>query len=77
MKIKMSIKEQVIRRLKNHTLEEVAESRSFSELNLDSLDKLEAMMGFEDDFGIEITDSEIIKLKTVKDLIIFIKKRTP
>ncbi len=45
---------------------EVNESSSFeNDLNADSLDVVELVMGFEEEFGIEIPDDDVPTLKTV------------
>lgn len=48
--------------------EEVKPEASFVEdLGADSLDTVELIMAFEEEFGIEIPDDEAEKIKTVKD----------
>ena len=49
-------------------LSKIKPETSFVEdLNLDSLDIVELMMKFEDDFGVEIPEEDAETLKTVKD----------
>lgn len=56
--------------------EDVATSKSFVEdLNADSLDLTELIMTFEERFGIEISEEEAEKLKTVGDVITYINQR--
>jgi acyl carrier protein len=45
------------------------------DLNLDSLDIVELMMKLEDETGIEIPESEAEKLKTVGNVLDFIKNK--
>ena len=45
------------------------------DLNADSLDLTELIMTFEERFGFEISEEESEKLKTVGDVVIFIKKK--
>lgn len=47
---------------------------SFSDdLNADSLDLVELIMGLEDEFGLEIGDDEVESIKTVGDAVEYIK----
>jgi acyl carrier protein len=56
--------------------DEVVESASFTEdLGADSLDVVELVMAFEDEFGIEIPDDEVGDLKTVGDAVSYIDKK--
>jgi len=49
------------------------ESSFIEDLGADSLDIVELVMAMEDEFGIEIPDEEAEKIKTVKDVIEYIK----
>ncbi|MCH8347710.1 MAG: acyl carrier protein [Proteobacteria bacterium] len=54
--------------------DKVTESASFiDDLGADSLDTVELVMAFEEEFGIEIPDDAAEKIQTVKDAIEFIK----
>lgn len=56
--------------------EEVVETASFTDdLGADSLDVVELVMAFEDEFGIEIPDEEVGEIKTVGDAVNYIKKK--
>lgn len=56
--------------------EEVSDSSSFQEdLGADSLDVVELVMGFEDEFGINIPDDEVASIKTVKNAVDYIAKK--
>lgn len=53
--------------------EEVKPEASFVEdLGADSLDTVELIMAFEEEFGIEIPDDEAEKIKTVRDAITYV-----
>ncbi len=53
----------------------VTEEASFvDDLGADSLDTVELVMAFEEEFGIEIPDDAAEKILTVKDAIDFIKE---
>ena len=55
--------------------DKVTESASFiDDLGADSLDTVELVMAFEEEFGIEIPDDAAEKILTVKDAIDFIKE---
>jgi acyl carrier protein len=45
------------------------DSHLFDDLNFDSLDSVEIVLAFENEFDIEIADDDIDDIKTVKDLI--------
>ncbi len=52
----------------------VVESASFiDDLGADSLDTVELVMAFEEEFGCEIPDEEAEKILTIKDAITFIE----
>lgn len=58
--------------------EAVVETASFrDDLEADSLDLVELIMAFEEEFGAEITDTDAQKINTVGDAIEFIKKKQP
>ena len=53
----------------------VTETASFiDDLGADSLDTVELVMAFEEEFGAEISDSEAEKILTVGDAIRFVEK---
>ena len=57
--------------------EEVVETASFTEdLGADSLDVVELVMAFEDEFGIDIPDEEVGEIKTVGDAVTYIQKKS-
>ena len=57
--------------------EEVQLEASFVEdLGADSLDTVELIMAFEEEFGVEISDDEAEKIRKVKDAIDYIEKHT-
>ncbi len=54
---------------------EVTSSASFvDDLGADSLDQVELVMAFEEAFGIEISDEDAEKMRTVQDAIDYIDK---
>ena len=57
--------------------EKVTETASFiDDLGADSLDTVELVMAFEEEFGSEISDSEAEKILTVGDAIKFIESKS-
>ena len=58
-------------------VEKVTEQSSFiDDLGADSLDTVELVMAFEEEFGSEISDSEAEKILTVGDAIKFISSKS-
>ena len=56
--------------------EKVTEEASFiDDLGADSLDTVELVMAFEEEFGVEIPDDAAEKITTVKDAIDYIEKQ--
>ncbi|MCZ6524216.1 MAG: acyl carrier protein [Alphaproteobacteria bacterium] len=57
--------------------EKVIDSASFiDDLGADSLDTVELVMAFEEEFGCEIPDDAAEKIVTVKDVVAFIEENT-
>ena len=57
--------------------DKVTDSASFiDDLGADSLDTVELVMAFEEEFGSEISDSEAEKILTVGDAIKFIESKS-
>jgi acyl carrier protein len=57
-------------------IEEVKpESNFIDDLGADSLDTVELVMAFEEEFGVEIPDEDAEKLKTVGDAINYISQK--
>jgi acyl carrier protein len=73
----------VLERVKKVTVEELGvkaeecvAAASFTEdLGADSLDVVELVMAFEDEFGIDIPDEEVGSIKTVGDAVDYIQKK--
>lgn len=56
--------------------DEVSAEASFvDDLGADSLDTVEMVMAFEEEFSIEIPDEDAEKIRTVQDAIVYIDKK--
>jgi acyl carrier protein len=56
--------------------DEVSESASFTDdLGADSLDVVELVMAIEEEFGIDVPDEDTQGLKTVRDVVDYIKSK--
>ncbi len=75
----MSIEEKIIEIIMEQldvTKEECIPEASFmDDLGADSLDIVELIMAMEENFGIEITDDELLKIRTVRDAMDFIVRK--
>ena len=72
MSVENKVKEIIVEQL-GVTPDEVINEASFVEdLGADSLDTVELVMAFEEEFGIEISDEDAEKIKTVQDAVSYI-----
>lgn len=56
--------------------DEITMDTSFQDdLNADSLDLVELIMTFEDEYELEVEDDEVENIKTVKDVVEYIQNR--
>lgn len=51
------------------------DSRLIEDLGADSLDTVEMLMAFEEEFGISIPDEQAMQMRTVKDIVELIDSR--
>jgi len=76
----MSIEEKVIDIISqklNLSKDQIKPEASFvDDLGADSLDLVELVMAMEEAFGMEVPDEEAEKLRTVKDVIDYVKAKT-
>ena len=74
--ISSKVKKMVADHLGVEELKVTDESNFIDDLGADSLDTVELVMAFEEEFGSEISDSEAEKILTVGDAIKFIESRS-
>ena len=75
MALEDKVKEIIVEQL-GVNAEQVSPEASFVEdLGADSLDTVELVMAFEEEFGAEIPDEDAEKLKTVGDVIKYLKDK--
>ena len=55
-------------------MEEVTEDATFDDLGADSLDIVEVVMAFEDEFDVEIPDEDAEDIRTVKDAVSYLEE---
>ncbi len=75
-------KEEIFEKLKNIIIEQLGtdgenikmESNFVNDLSADSLDIVELVMEIEEEFDVEIPDSEAGKIVTVEDVVTYIQK---
>ena len=51
------------------------DSRLVEDLGADSLDTVEMLMAFEEEFGISIPDEQAMQMKTIKDIVNLIDEK--
>ena len=73
--IASKVKKMVADHLGVEELKVTEEANFVDDLGADSLDTVELVMAFEEEFGSEISDSEAEKILTVGDAIKFIENR--
>ena len=66
------VRDIVVEQLGVEADEVTIESTFIDDLGADSLDIVELIMAFEEEFGIEIPDEAAEKIKTVKDVVTYI-----
>ncbi len=51
------------------------ETSIINDLGADSLDVVDLLMNIDDEFGVEVPDEDVEKVKTVEDLVAYIEAR--
>ena len=58
------------------SVEKVTDTADISkDLGADSLDVVELLMAFEEEFGVSISDEDATKIKTVNDIVAYIESK--
>ena len=73
MPVEQRVREIVAEQLERDVNEVTKTASLIDDLGADSLDVVELVMKMEEEFGIEIPDEEAEKIKTVNDVIQYIK----
>jgi len=73
MDIEAKVKKIVAEQLQVEAEKVTPEASFVEDLGADSLDIVELVMAFEEEFGMEISDEEAEKIQTVNDVIQYIK----
>ena len=71
------VKQIVVEQLGVDEEEVIPAARFIDDLGADSLDSVELVMAFEEEFGTEISDEDAEKLQTVNDVVEYIKALKP
>jgi acyl carrier protein len=69
------VKNIIVEQLGVNAEEVTPEAKFIEDLGADSLDTVELVMAFEEEFGAEIPDEDAEKLQTVSDVIKYIEER--
>ncbi|MGD0017040.1 MAG: acyl carrier protein [Verrucomicrobiia bacterium] len=69
------VKEIIVEQLGVNADQVTPEAKFIEDLGADSLDTVELVMAFEEEFGAEIPDEDAEKLQTVGDVIRYIEER--
>ena len=74
MDIEAKVKEILAEQLGVDEVEIKPESHLVDDLGGDSLDLVELIMAFEEEYGVEISDEDADKIKKVQDVLTYIKR---
>ena len=71
--IEAKVKEIVVEQLSVNAEDVVTEAKFIEDLGADSLDQVELVMAFEEEFDLDIPDEEAEKIRTVGDAVTYIQ----
>lgn len=66
----------IYQKISQYTKQKFDDSTNIKDLGIDSLDFVEMVTDFEQKFNIEITDEELMEIKTVGDILELMKKHS-
>jgi acyl carrier protein len=75
MSVEERVKAIIVEQLGVDAEEVTAEAGFVDDLGADSLDTVELIMAFEEEFGVEISDEDAEKIRKVRDAVEYIDKR--
>lgn len=75
MNIQQKVIDIIVERLGVKPEEVVPEADFVDDLGADSLDTVELVMKFEEEFGFEISDEDAERMKRVKDIVQYVEER--
>ncbi|HEU4889093.1 MAG TPA: acyl carrier protein [Thermoanaerobaculia bacterium] len=75
MSVEDRVKSIIVEQLGVDAEEVQAEASFVEDLGADSLDTVELIMAFEEEFGVEISDDDAEKIRKVRDAVEYIDKR--
>jgi acyl carrier protein len=75
MDVEAKVIEIIVQQLGVDAEKVTAEASFVDDLGADSLDVVELVMAFEEEFGVEIPEESAEKIATVKDAVEFLKQR--
>ncbi|MCS7063810.1 MAG: acyl carrier protein [Methylacidiphilales bacterium] len=73
--IEQRVKDIIVEQLGVNPEQVTPTARFIEDLNADSLDTVELIMAFEEEFGVEVPDEEAEKLQSVGDVIRYIEEK--
>ena len=73
--IEQKVKEIIVEQLSVNAEQVTPEAKFIEDLGADSLDIVELVMAFEEEFGVEVPDSDAEKLLTVGDVVKYIEDK--
>ena len=73
--IDLKVKDIIVEKLSVNAEQVTPEAKFIEDLGADSLDIVELVMAFEEEFGVEVPDSDAEKLLTVGDVVKYIEDK--
>jgi acyl carrier protein len=74
--IEEKVKDIIVEQLGVNPEQVTTEAKFIEDLGADSLDTVELVMAFEEEFSVEVPDEDAEKLQSVGDVVTYIKEKT-